>query len=57
MPPILAALGCIPLMVLISWAIWRYFKRPTQRWAKAWIGRVIDAVLARFRVTGTQPAE
>lgn len=52
-----AALGCVALMVLISWAIWRYFERPTQRWAKAWIGRAI-AALARFRGTsGAQVAE
>ncbi len=53
-----AALGCIVLMVLLSWAIWRYFERPTQRWAKAWIGRVLEGILTRFRGTaGAQATE
>lgn len=53
-----AALGCVALMVLISWAIWRYFERPTQRWAKAWIGGALDGILGRFRgAAGAQATE
>ncbi len=54
----IAALGCVALMVLISWVIWRYFERPTQRWAKAWISRVLEGILTRFRGTaGAQATE
>ena len=49
-----AALGCVVLMVLISWAVWQYFERPAQRRAKAWIGRAVDAVMMRFRPTSTE---
>jgi peptidoglycan/LPS O-acetylase OafA/YrhL len=52
-----AALGCVALMVLMSWAIWKYFERPAQRWAKAWIGRALDTALARFRGRSAQPAK
>ncbi|MGX5847849.1 acyltransferase family protein [Mesorhizobium sp. PL10] len=52
-----AALGCVALMVLMSWAIWKYFERPAQREAKAWIGRGLDTALARFRGTSAQPAK
>jgi peptidoglycan/LPS O-acetylase OafA/YrhL len=53
----IAAIGCVALMVLISWAIWRYFERPAQRWAKAWIGRALDTARARFRGGSAQPAK
>ncbi|UVK36976.1 acyltransferase [Mesorhizobium sp. AR10] len=54
-----AALGCVALMLLVSWAIWRYFERPAQRMVKIWLGRAIDGGLERFRRASTvsQPAE
>ena len=54
-----AALGCVALMLLVSGVIWHHFERPTQRMVKIWLGRAVDAVLARFRPTspGAQPAE
>lgn len=52
-----AALGCVALMVLISWAIWKYFERPAQRRIKSWLSRTLDAALARFRGTRAQLAE
>ena len=52
-----AGLGCVALMVLISWAIWQYFERPAQRRVKAWIGGALDTALARFRGRSAQPAK
>ncbi|MFB9979170.1 acyltransferase family protein [Mesorhizobium kowhaii] len=54
-----AAVGCIPLMLIVSWAIWRTCERPAQRLLRIWLGRAVDVGLARFRRTqaGTQPAE
>lgn len=52
-----AGLGCVALMVLISWVIWQYFERPAQRRVKAWIGGALDTALARFRGRSAQPAK
>lgn len=52
-----AALGCVALMVLLSWVIWQYFERPAQRRVKAWIGGALDTALARFRGRSAQPAK
>ena len=54
-----AALGCVALMLLASWVIWRYFERPVQRALKTWFGRAVEAALGRFRPASTdaQPAE
>lgn len=52
-----AALGCVALMVLLSWVIRQYFERPAQRRLKAWIGGALDTALARFRGRSAQPAK
>ncbi|MFK0688038.1 acyltransferase family protein [Mesorhizobium sp. IMUNJ 23033] len=54
-----AALGCVVLMLFVSWAIWLYFERPVQRTLKTWLGRAVEVTLARFRRASTdaQPAE
>ncbi|TRC99679.1 acyltransferase [Mesorhizobium sp. WSM4303] len=52
-----AGLGCVALMVLLSWAVWQYFERPAQRPVKAWIGGALDTALARFRGRSAQPAK
>ena len=52
-----AALGCVALMVLLSWVIRQYFERPAQRRVKAWIGGALDTALARFRGRSAQPAK
>ncbi|MFD1983557.1 acyltransferase family protein [Mesorhizobium newzealandense] len=55
----LAAFGCIALMLVVSWAIFRCCERPAQRLLRIWLGRAVDVGLARFRRThaGTQAAE
>ncbi|MBZ9720096.1 acyltransferase [Mesorhizobium sp. AD1-1] len=54
-----AAFGCGALMLFVSWAIWRACERPAQRLLRIWLGRAVDAGLARFRrvSAGAQPAE
>lgn len=52
-----AALGCVALMVLLSWVIWQYFERAAQRRVKTWIGGALDTALARFRGRSAQPAK
>ncbi|MCA0013429.1 acyltransferase [Mesorhizobium sp. B292B1B] len=44
-----AAWTCVALMVLVAWAIWRYFERPVQRWLRIRLSLVVDAGLVRFR--------
>ncbi|RUY18628.1 acyltransferase, partial [Mesorhizobium sp. M7A.F.Ca.CA.004.12.1.1] len=55
----IAALGCVVLMLFISWAIWRTCERPVQRLLRFWLGRVVDAGRTRFHrpSAGAQPAE
>ncbi|RUU96282.1 acyltransferase, partial [Mesorhizobium sp. M7A.T.Ca.TU.009.01.3.1] len=55
----IAALGCVVLMLFISWAIWRTCERPVQRLLRFWLGRAVDAGRTRFRrpSAGAQPAE
>ncbi|RWC34260.1 MAG: acyltransferase [Mesorhizobium sp.] len=54
-----AAFGCVALTLFVSWAIWRSCERPAQRFLRIWLGRAVDAGLARFRrvTAGAQPAE
>ncbi|UVK45311.1 acyltransferase [Mesorhizobium sp. AR07] len=54
-----AALGCVALMLSVSWAIWRTCERPAQRLLRIWLGHAVDAGLARFRRIHpwSQPAE
>ncbi|TGQ72587.1 acyltransferase [Mesorhizobium sp. M00.F.Ca.ET.186.01.1.1] len=55
----LAAFGSIALLLVTSWAVWRYLERPAQRLLKIWLGRAVDAGLTNFRPASNraQPAE
>ncbi|MER9139662.1 acyltransferase [Mesorhizobium sp. M0830] len=37
-----AALGCIALMLVVSWLIWRTCERPAQRLLRIWLGLAVD---------------
>lgn len=52
-----AVLAVIGIMLLLSWAVWRFIETPSRRWIMRTMMPIVETVVGRFRKTPLQAAE